>query len=41
MVEINPDQQDMYDHMSSGISKLGLADIDSDILDNFDSSYEY
>jgi hypothetical protein len=27
--------------MSSGISKLHLDDIDSDILDNFDSSYEY
>lgn len=27
--------------MSSGISKLGLEEVDSDILDNFDSSYEY
>lgn len=27
--------------MSSGISKLGLEDVGSDILDNFDSSYEY
>ena len=31
----------MYEHMSSGISKLNLGDIDSDILDNFDSSYEF
>jgi hypothetical protein len=27
--------------MSSGISRLGLEDINSDILDNFDSSLEY
>lgn len=27
--------------MSSGVSKLHLDDIDSDILDNFDSSFEY
>lgn len=27
--------------MSSGISKLNLDEIDSDILDNFDSSYDY
>ena len=27
--------------MSSGISRLGLEDVGSDLLDNFDSSYEY
>lgn len=27
--------------MSSGISKLGLEDVSSDLLDNFDSSLEY
>ena len=27
--------------MSSGISRLGLEEVGSDILDNFDSSYEY
>lgn len=27
--------------MSSGVSRLGLEDVDSDLLDNFDSSLEY
>lgn len=27
--------------MSSGISRLNLEDVDSDLLDNFDSSFEY
>ncbi len=27
--------------MSSGISKLHLEDVDSDVLDNFDSSLEF
>ena len=41
LVEINKRQQSEMNDMSSGISKLGLNEIDSDILDNFDSSYEY
>lgn len=34
-------EESQYENMSSGISKLGLQDIDSDVLDNFDSSYDY
>lgn len=34
------DQQRLGD-LSSGVSGLGLEDPDSEILDNFDSSYEY
>ncbi len=30
-----------YDGLSSGIDDLNLADVDSEILDNFDTSYEY
>ena len=30
-----------YDDLTSGIDDLNLADIDSEILDNFDTSYEY
>ncbi len=30
-----------YDDLSSGIDDLNLADVDSEILDNFDTSYEY
>jgi hypothetical protein len=29
------------DNISSGLSNLNLEEIDSDILDNFDSDYEY
>ena len=34
-------EESQYENMSSGISILGLQDIDSDVLDNFDSSYDY
>jgi hypothetical protein len=41
IVEVTPGEEQRLRDISSGISQLGLEDIDSDILDNFDSSYEY
>lgn len=41
IVEITSKEEEKLRDFSSGISQLHLEDIDSDILDNFDSSYDY
>lgn len=38
---MNQKDEKKLNDLSSGISSLNLEDIDSDILDNFDSSYDY
>ena len=41
IVEITTNEEQKLHDISSGISALGLEDIGSDILDNYDSSYDY
>ena len=41
VVEVTTKEQRNLDGLSSGVSGLDLADVDSDILDNFDSDYDY
>ena len=40
-IEMNQKEASVYENMSSGISRLGLEEVDSDALEGFDSSYEY
>lgn len=41
VVEMNRREKEDYDALSSNIDDLNLQDVDSEILDNFDTSYEY
>jgi hypothetical protein len=41
MVEVTTRERDDLNNLSSGVSGLNLEDVDSDLLDNFDSDYEY
>lgn len=41
IVEITAKEKNKLNDFSSGISELGLEDVDSSILDNYDSSYDY
>ena len=41
MVEVTTKEQRNLDELSSGISGLNLPDVDSGILENIDSDYDY
>ncbi len=41
MVQVTTREKDDLNNLSSGVSGLNLEDVDSDLLDNFDSDYEY
>ena len=34
-------EQRKFEDLSSGVSGLNLADVDSDVLDDYDSNYDY
>ena len=41
IIPMNRKEKEEYDGLSSGVDQLNLADVDSEVLDNFDTSYDY